>query len=164
MISFIIQADGTLQVLFIIATMSKKFLENESYTFLVAKIAILVQSFITSAIVVMLLTVLFGVSYPYAAIVALLWIDVMFVVAHLSYRRAYRGPKVILRRSEKAVLILHVLTALLALCMTFVIVQSNLAIGMSFITMTLLLWITSLILGIVFFTKKYAEVRVLRTH
>ena len=141
--------------------MAKKFLENESYTLIVAKVAILFQSFITSAIVTILLSILFGVSYPRTILISLLFVDSMFVITHLSYRKAYRGPKVILRRSEKMILIVHIVTSLLALLMTFIMVQRDLDVQRLFTITALCMWVISLVFGIVFFIKKYSGVRVL---
>lgn len=142
--------------------MSKKFLDNEIHTFTIAKLAIVFQSFITSAVVTILLCILLGISYPRTALIGLLFIDGMFVIAHLSYRRAYRGPKIVLGRRDKITLVVHIVTSFLSLCVTGALVQSDFAVTPSVVVTVIGMWIVSLMSGISFFIKKYGGNKVLR--
>ncbi len=135
--------------------MRTPFLENKAHTFTIAKIAIIFQSMLTILVCASLLTMLTSTTFPRDLLLWLLYADCLFVVLHLTYRIAYRGPKVALTRNEKKVLILHSLSSLVALCLTVILVKQWLQIGMYYAPLLLSLWLISLTSGIIFFKQKY---------
>lgn len=142
--------------------MSKRFLENEKHVFTIAKLAIVFQSFITSAVVTMLLCILFGVSYPRTMLISFLFIDAMFVIAHLSYRRAYQGQEIKLGGRDKIILVIHAIASFLSLCVTGALVMSDFSTSSLIVGVVIMMWLVSLISGVSFFIKKYGGNKVLR--
>ncbi len=134
--------------------MVKKFLENQSYAFVIAKIAVAFQSFLTILISVCFVYSFFA-GVPHEVLMGLLLADIMFVVTHLSYRAAYAGQKVLLSTPQKKMLLVHALTSLVALGMTGYIVFTKVEVGGILVTTTLCVWGVSLISGIFFFRNKY---------
>jgi hypothetical protein len=137
--------------------MKTPFLENKAHTFTIAKIAIVFQSTLTVLISSSLLTILTRATFPLDLLKWLVYCDGMFVVAHLSYRAAYRGPNVALQRSEKKILVLHSMSSLLALCMTGFMVKQGSQVGFYYIVVLLSIWVISLVSGVIFFKRKYLK-------
>lgn len=142
--------------------MLKKFLENEQYPFFIAKVAIVFQSLITGVITLLLLCILLGIGFLEKTLLLIVCLDGLFVVAHLSYRRAYLGPKVVLAYREKIILSIHIVSALAALIMTSFLVYLGPSIGKGFVITALIMWGVSLLFGLLFFTKKYSVTRFAR--
>ena len=134
----------------------KKFLATEAYAVMIAKITIIFQSTLTLLITTLLLLVLGG-RYEFTYLLTtILWLDIIFVVIHLLYRGLYTGKKVILVRNDKIILLIHILSALLALGLTFGLLQYGLQeISQEFVCITLFTWVTSLVFGIMFYLAKY---------
>lgn len=135
--------------------MSVPFLQNKKYSFVIAKVAIVFQSFITLWISLFLILLLLGATSLLPLLKLALLLDVLFVIAHLMYRALYTGEKVPLGHFEKRVLIIHSITSLMALSMTFVYINSGQTGSLLYTISTLFVWSISLISGIVFFIKKY---------
>lgn len=135
--------------------MSVPFLQNKKYSFVIAKVAIVFQSAITLCVSLVLILLLLGATSLLPLLKLALLLDVLFVILHLSYRALYTGEKAKLGRFEKRVLIVHGITSLMALSMTFVYIKSALMDDILFTVTTLFVWSISLISGIVFFIKKY---------
>lgn len=131
------------------------FLEDQKYTFLIAKIAIVFQTVATSVISMLLLLMVCTVSFPLWILVLALTLDSIFVCCHLSYRVLYRGKKIVLSSSEKKILGVHIITSLVALFVTLFIVLNTLTISFVVLVTALISWCISLISGVVFFYKKY---------
>lgn len=131
------------------------FLTSEKKSFEIAKVAIVFQTIITSIVSICIFNSLIT-STPLAnALIWLLVIDILFVLAHLLYRRLYRGPKASLTHSQKRTLILHSATAITALLLTFLVLLNEEKNTWFILLVVLSNWITSLFLGIIFFIKKY---------
>jgi low temperature requirement protein LtrA len=137
--------------------MSTRFLENKVHTFTIAKIAISFQSIVTILISASLLTILVRETFPVNLLTWLVCCDCMFVAVHLSYRVAYRGPKVPLERNEKVVLAVHSVSSLLALGMTGLLIKQGLWAEFNYILVLLCVWVISLISGVIFFKRKYLK-------
>ncbi len=139
--------------------MLKKFLENEQYSFFIAKVAIVFQSLITGVVMILLLCILLDVGFPERILLVIVCLDGLFVVAHLSYRRAYLGPRVVLAYRQKIILSIHIASALTALLMTSFLVYLESPVGKWFVITALIMWGVSLSFGLLFFTKKYSVTR-----
>ena len=137
--------------------MLKSFLQNQRYALLVAKVAIIFQSFVTLLIGVFLILSLYHIEYPVSMLLMVLYTDIVFVCIHLIYRIFYSGMKIQLQKSEQKILVLHIATSLVALSMTYYISQGLLVVSTSIILMTLIFWVISLSTGVVFYTKKYNQ-------
>lgn len=142
--------------------MLKKFLENEQYPFFIAKVAIVFQSLITGAVMILLLCILLDIGFLEGVLLLIVCIDGLFVVTHLLYRRAYLGPRVVLVYRQKIILSIHIVSALAALLMTSFLVYLGSSIGKGFVITTLIMWGVSLLFGLLFFTKKYSVTRFAR--
>lgn len=129
------------------------FLENPRHAFTIAKVAIIVQSFFTPVIGLLLVEKLLMVQYFISTLQVFLLLDCAFVITHLTYRTLYRGTKVQLERDAKRLLLGHVITSLLALGLTFLIVKENLT--ALYVWVALVSWCVSLVLGVMFYSKKY---------
>lgn len=130
------------------------FLKNEKHSFLIAKSAMFVQSTLSLAIIGCLLRHSVG-----PVLVLFLYTDTAFVILHLSYRLAYRGPKKKLPKKIRGLLISHSVVALLSLFFTFQLVRLDMAAPLKHISPVLLLWVATLILGWLFFIQKYKSER-----
>lgn len=137
--------------------MATSFLENKAHTFTIAKIAIVFQSIITILISASLLVLLIRKTFPANLLTWLVYCDCVFVVMHLSYRVAYRGPKVPLERNEKTVLVTHSISSLFALGMTGLLIKQGLQAEFYYIPLLLGIWAISLISGVIFFKRKYLK-------
>lgn len=137
--------------------MLKCFLQNQRYALLVAKVAIIFQSFVTLLIGVFLILSLYHIEYPVSMLLTALYTDIVFVCIHLIYRIFYSGMKIQLQKSEQKILVLHIATSLVALSMTYYISQGLLVVSTSIILTTLIFWVISLSTGVVFYTKKYNQ-------
>lgn len=137
--------------------MLKCFLQNQRYALLVAKVAIIFQSFVTLLIGVFLILSLYHIEYPVSMLLMVLYTDIVFVCIHLIYRIFYSGMKIQLQKSEQKILVLHIATSLVALSMTYYISQGLLVVSTSIILTTLIFWVISLSTGVVFYTKKYNQ-------
>ncbi len=135
--------------------MIKAFLENKKYSYSIAQVAVVFQSVLTILLVVSLLFSLSSVEAPLRIITWLLILDTTFVVLHLSYRGAYRGPKVALAKDQKTMLLVHVTSSLVALCSTVYLVAKKIQEQPGIIWIILVVWVISLISGLLFFRKKY---------
>ncbi len=129
------------------------FLENPRHAFTIAKVAIVAQSFFTVVISLLLIEKLFRLRYFVSTLHMFLLLDCAFVVIHLTYRALYRGTKIQLEKDAKRLLLGHVITSLLALGITFLIVQKNLS--ALYVLIALVSWCVSLVLGVMFYSKKY---------
>lgn len=136
-------------------TKPSAFLANELYTYKIAKFATFFQSIITVLIAVMLTIALFDVESTTPFIAGFLAIDTLFVIAHLSYRTLYKGPKVQLDPTSKAILTTHSVLALCALVMTFYYLLNRYEVSNYYIFVTIVIWFMSLVFGDMFFTRKY---------
>jgi hypothetical protein len=141
--------------------MRTPFLENKAYAFTLALIAVLFQSGITILIISALLISLYKNTFYISVVGGLLFFDVLFVVFHLLYRILYRGQKVVLHKSEKKVLVVHVVGSLLALTLTGALLQSGALVSFVYIWGVVAVWVTSLISGGIFFKRKYFSRNVL---
>ncbi len=133
----------------------KKILAEEKYTFSIAKLALIVQSFLTTVIITLLLFEVANIRYPEYMLVAALFIDILFICFHISYRLLYKGPKVHLSRLEKNILMGHIVASLIALFSTGYMVFKGIDVAYEWMCLVLSSWITSLVFGIIFFVKKY---------
>jgi hypothetical protein len=138
---------------------SQHFLENEKYTYTIAKLAILVQSFLTVGICISIFGMMKGVTAFEVLLIVLLTLDILFIICHLTYRGMYRGLKVVLKRNERNMLLAHILCSLLALVYTFLYMYARTDQGKVIVKpeIALSLWTASLVLGILFFFKKYSN-------
>jgi hypothetical protein len=137
--------------------MIKAFLENKKHSYAIAQVAVAFQSVLTVLLVVSLLFSLTSVAAPIEIISWLLVIDVTFVVVHLVYRGTYRGPKVVLKQEQKRILVAHILSSLAALCATGYLVSNNLEVKPCGTWVVIIVWVASLVSGLLFFRKKYNE-------
>ena len=135
--------------------MLKKFLDNEAHPFMIARIAIVFQTVLTILIVICLLSSFTTTTMFINTLKALLVLDISFVVLHLSYRALYRGPKVVLHNVQKKILLVHVLSSLIALITTSIFIHKEMMVPDYLILTLLLIWMTSLFSGVIFFRSKY---------
>lgn len=136
------------------------FLTNEEYSVRIAKIAIAFQTIMTFGIIIGLILTTYSTLdvMPFVAII--LYLDVLFVTLHLTYRKLYSGRKVVLQVTERRVLITHAVLSLCALLLTFSHISSiPYAHGYIFVWITISMWIGSLLFGIIFYQKKYSRNR-----
>ena len=139
---------------------SQPFLKNKKYTFTIAKLAVGIQSFFTLIIVILLLCTISSIPYYPYLLVSFLGMDIVFVCVHLLYRVLYSGQKVLLTKFEKQILSGHIVASLLALSITSYTVIHDDTFLYTLMCVALSSWIVSLMLGILFFVKKYKEVLV----
>lgn len=93
-----------------------------------------------------------------------LYIDCIFIILHLLYRRTLRRKKAVsipLPLSQILILILHSITSLMSILCTWLVLNgypsSNPAIPLVYILGIIILWYLSCITGIIFFMRKYFE-------
>ena len=135
--------------------MNTPFLENKVHTFTIAKIAIFFQSILTILISASLLTILTRETFPVSLLTGLVYCDCAFVVVHLLYRALYRGKKVALEKNMKTMLVIHSISSLLALTMTYLFTKQGSQTQLYYILLLVGVWAVSLISGIIFFKRKY---------
>lgn len=133
------------------------FLSEPRYAYTIAKIAIVFQTVLTVCIGSLLLLTIVTPIYPKNLLISLLLLDILFVFAHLIYRKSYTGPKIILKPFEKKIIIYHILSSILALSLTLYIVCTGIDITYEWMCLALASWIFSLVTGIIFFYKKYGH-------
>lgn len=133
----------------------KKFLYEQKYAYLIAKIAIVFQTTLTLIIGTLLVLLVCNINYPEIFLSGALVVDMLFVCTHLSYRGMYTGPKVTLQPFEKSTLIYHVISSVLALSLTSYIVLGGLDVTYERMCLALASWFVSLVTGVIFFYKKY---------
>ncbi len=133
----------------------KKFLHNEIYAYRIAKLAIVFQSIVTICISSLLICTILSIEAPRMLLQWLLSVDIIFVAFHLCYRVTYSGPKVNLTIHEKRILALHIASSLMALALTLFLLKKEMAREMVYLLFAILMWILSLVFGILFFLKKY---------
>jgi hypothetical protein len=131
--------------------MVSTFLENQKHAKTIAQVAIVFQCIVTVCIVSILIVAGDRPSDYYLFLKFLLFVDVAFVILHMSYRAAYTGPKVVLMKTEKRVLTAHIAFSLVAILVTGIMLGG--IFNMS--VLSIVIWTTSLILGVVFYIKKY---------
>lgn len=134
--------------------MLQRFLSEQRHAFTIAKIATLFQTAATTVIIVLLF--LSATSTITTLLGTVLVADILFVICHLTYRLLYTGPRSILKKADKNILAIHSILSLLALIVTTVIILNDIShIGHTMIFAVILLWIVSLVFGILFFLKRY---------
>jgi len=134
----------------------KLFLQNEAHSRLIAQIALLFQGTVTVLITLCLLIFILTAKNTESFLALFFAADVIFVMMHLTYRKAYRGKKIILGKSEKLLLFTHVVTALLALYYTYyILIEGLTASSATRLWFVLSLWVISVLFGYVFYVKKY---------
>lgn len=122
------------------------FLVSRSISTRIGKLAVIVQTILTLVIVVVLLLP------AYKRFLPLLWyVDILFIIFHLMYRLLYRGTKVILSKKLRGLLITHSFTAILSLFLTYMNIDGQTTSSVP----AAISWIATLILGCIFFVKKY---------
>jgi hypothetical protein len=136
---------------------SYNFLENPNNPSRVAAIAILFQSTVSSFISTLLLFTLITGVWISLLIKILLILDCLFICCHLLYRFLYRGPKVKLSSRQKQILAGHVVMSLLALVTTALLAAEVIFSSRLIVVMAILMWVSSLTLGVWFSNSKYSK-------
>lgn len=121
----------------------------------IAKRAVQFQSIITGVIGILLLLTFANSAFALTLLKSAVYLDCAFVILHLTYRKLYNGPKIVLKQKEKPVLVIHVVSSLLALILTLCIIESVITLSLMICVGTILVWLTSLSSGILFYRKKY---------
>lgn len=139
----------------------RTFLKEEKHTFSIAKLAVFVQSFLTSVIGTLLIFEIIDVPYSEYFLKVALTVNILFVCTHISYRLMYRGPKIHISRLERNILMTHIIASLGALISTAYIFLQGIDVVYGWICVILASWVVSLVSGILFFIKKYKHKMVL---
>jgi phosphatidylglycerophosphate synthase len=137
---------------------SKNFLEKAEHSRTIAKVAIVVQTVLTCVISLLLVLLIVNIAYPMWWLTLCLFIDVLFIAAHLSYRVLYHGQKIKIGRKGKKILFVHVVSSLFALSITLYIVIVGIDTAYEWMCFAMSSWVASLFSGILFFMSKYAKV------
>jgi hypothetical protein len=134
----------------------KELFSNSKYAMQVGYIAIVIQTMFTLCITTYVLLQV-NTPYPYfvPVLVKLLSLDVLFITVHISYRVLYKGPKVALDGLTKKVLALHVVTSIIALVGTYILCSLGMYGKYFWAYILVVLWLASLLSGLVFFGVKY---------
>jgi hypothetical protein len=135
--------------------MMERFLTNEKYPLLIAKTAIAIQLLFTISIVYALIS-LAGMK-PTILLVNLLLFDILFICIHTSYRISYKGPRTALPRSQKRMLLGHILASLSALFLSLFLAFAS-VVYFSTAMVSIFFWAISFFLGIMFFFRKYRKI------
>ena len=132
----------------------KNFLGSESHAFTIAKIATVFQVCATAIISFSLMCSFYGTRNLNLLLTTTLLLDILFVIAHLTYRTLYYGPRIKLTSIERTIILVHAISSIAALTLTCTLLMVTIT-TMLYAYITLTLWTISLISGVLFFIKKY---------
>lgn len=134
------------------------FLKNDVYPVVIAKIAIVFQFVITILICSAIFLTAFTTVSLIPFITVFFYLDILFVITHMTYRALYAGKKSKTQYSGKRVLIIHILFSILALILTYLMITNqNYFSSVFFTVFTMASWIMSLIFGFLFYSNKYSK-------
>jgi hypothetical protein len=137
----------------------KGFFRNELYALMIAKIAIIFQSVMTMIISISLFLMIYTKIRAEILIIVCLYLDTLFVITHILYRKLYSGRRIILGKNDVVILLVHIMFSLLAIILTFFLIfNMSYIYDHAFMWLVLLSWIMSLVLGVIFYTRKYKKV------
>lgn len=138
--------------------MLQRFLSEQRHAFTIAKIAIVFQTVATTIIIVLLFISTTSATTTHTLLSKALVADILFVICHLIYRLLYTGPRSILKKEDTNILAIHSILSLLALIITTAIILNDISYtNHALMFAVIMIWIVSLIFGILFFLKKYKK-------
>ncbi len=135
--------------------MIQDFFKNSSYAFIIAKFAIVFQTAATLLVCFFLTLTYLDIFYPLFFLKVVTATDIIFVLLHLLYRKVYFGPRNQLNLVERILIAFHAVTSLVAIIGTIVLIVLDMSVATNYIFGTLFFWGASLLLGVIFFWKKY---------
>ena len=135
--------------------MLERFLSEQRHAFTIAKIAIVFQTVATTIIIVLLFISTTSATTTHTLLSKALVTDILFVICHLIYRLLYTGPRSIIKKEDTNILAIHSILSLLVLIITTSITVRDMShTSHTLIIAVILLWIVSLIFGILFFLNR----------